>query len=342
MAYEVTIGIPVYNAAKYIYDTLLSALSQDYPSIEFLVLDDCGNDGSIDIVRKFQQEHSRGKDIRVVSNSTNLGIGKVRNRIIDEAKGKYLYFLDADDLMTPTAISLMVDVAEKNQAQLVMSSYEQIIEYGGIKEHKPCIYNSKVFTQPDALPSYSFHRYGALSANIWNVLMRMDVIRDNHLRFLDTNYWEDMAFKYDMVTYVDRAVLLPDVTYYYICRENSLSNFQERTSISKTEVGNNVATIDSLKRKWRVLMTKPYFADWLNIVLMTDFYIVCNILKNRNVIKPSFSNAELKAILYTPLSLSDTLCHADARGVLFWILGHIPSFLTIFIVKALYMLKRIL
>lgn len=340
MAYEVTIGIPVYKAEKYIYDTLLSALAQDYPSIEFLVLDDCGNDGSIDIVRKLQQEHPRGKDIRIVSNTTNQGIGKVRNRIIDEARGRYLYFLDADDIMKPTAISLMVAVAEREQAQLVMASYEQLVEYGSREERKSFTFSPKVFCQPDAFPSYAFHSYGALQANIWNVLMRLDMIRDNNLRFLDTNYWEDLAFKYDMATYVSRAVLLPDITYTYICRENSLSNFQERSSISKDEVNVNVATIDSLKQKWRMLISKPYFADWLFFVLMTDFYIVCNALKKRRLISPAFSNAELKKILSTPLSLLETFRYGDTRSLLFWIFGCLPSSIGIFLVRAICKVKR--
>ena len=55
--YEVTIGIPVYNAEKYIRQTMNSALSQSFDSIEFLICDDCGTDRSMDIVREYQQSH---------------------------------------------------------------------------------------------------------------------------------------------------------------------------------------------------------------------------------------------------------------------------------------------
>ena len=61
MGYEVTIGIPVYNVEKYIRLTMDSALAQTFESIEFLVLDDCGSDSSMDIVREYQQTHPRGK-----------------------------------------------------------------------------------------------------------------------------------------------------------------------------------------------------------------------------------------------------------------------------------------
>ena len=62
--YDVTIGIPVYNVEKYIRLTMDSALAQTFPNIEFLVLDDCGQDGSMNIVREYQKTHPRGKDIR--------------------------------------------------------------------------------------------------------------------------------------------------------------------------------------------------------------------------------------------------------------------------------------
>ena len=67
MSYEVTIGIPVYNVEKYIRLTMDSALSQTFGSIEFLILDDCGTDKSMDVVREYQQTHPRGKDIHIIS-----------------------------------------------------------------------------------------------------------------------------------------------------------------------------------------------------------------------------------------------------------------------------------
>ena len=66
MPYEVTIGIPVYNVEKYIRQTLESALAQTFPSIEFLICDDCGTDSSITIVEEYQLRHPRGKDIRIL------------------------------------------------------------------------------------------------------------------------------------------------------------------------------------------------------------------------------------------------------------------------------------
>ena len=99
MKYNVTIGIPVYNVEPYIARSLESALTQTYLSIEFLLVDDASSDLSVDIVRRFQMSHPRGADIRILSNPKNLGVSSSRNRIIDEAQGDYLYFMDADDIL---------------------------------------------------------------------------------------------------------------------------------------------------------------------------------------------------------------------------------------------------
>ena len=87
MPYEVTIGIPVYKAADYIEQTMESALIQSYPNIEFLIIDDYGGDESIRFIEHLQSEHPRGKDIRILYNDRNYGVGLTRNRIIDEAQG---------------------------------------------------------------------------------------------------------------------------------------------------------------------------------------------------------------------------------------------------------------
>ena len=64
---------------------------------------------------------------------------------------------------------------------------------------------------------------------------------------IDTDYWEDLVFTYRLVTHVTKVVLLPDITYSYYCRENSLSHYQQRATIGKDEVMRNVKAVDCLK-----------------------------------------------------------------------------------------------
>ena len=335
MTYEITIGIPIYNKEKYIALTLETALAQTYERIEFLVLDDCGSDGSMDIVREYQQKHPRGKDIRIVSQPHNMGIGEARNRIIEEARGKYLFFLDADDTITPDTIEVLVNVANEYDAQVVMASYEKIDSINDTITSNSYVLPFKVFQEENSLACYAFHKYGALQANIWNVLMDLSLIRESGIRFVNTDFWEDMVFKYEMVQHVTRAVLLPAVTYHYRCHENSLSNLQHGNGISQERIYRNVATIDVMKQRWKSVLEKPFFSNWLNFVMKTDYYIVRYVLKNRQRVKPSICNSDLQSFLYSPLSLYDTLRYGSLQSLFYKILYLLPSPISIGFIKIL-------
>lgn len=131
MPYEVTIGIPVFNVAKYIRATMDAVLAQTFESIEFLICDDCGTDGSIDIVRDYQQTHPRGRDIRILRQPENKGIGAARNRMVAEAQGRYFYSLDGDDTIVPETIALLYKAAQDHHADLVYGSYERVFVEDG-------------------------------------------------------------------------------------------------------------------------------------------------------------------------------------------------------------------
>lgn len=335
MSYEVTIGIPVYNVEKYIRLSLDSALAQTFESIEYLVLDDCGTDASMDIVREYQKTHPRGKDICIVRQPQNGGIGLARNRILDEARGRYLYFLDADDLIIPTTISLMVSKAREFRAEVVMASYERVELYQKEQMKIACEHPQRVFLKDNDFASYAFSEYGKLQANIWNVLMDLSFVRQTGLRFVNTNFWEDMAFKYELSTYVTRAVLLPDITYSYMCRENSLSQFQQRDTVTKEEVLRNAATMDTLKYRYQKLKGRSYFAKWLQFVLDTDYYIIAEAIRQRQKIRPEVSDAELRNILCSPLSVIQTLRFGTPHCWLYKLLTVLPPHISVWLIKCM-------
>lgn len=342
MDYDVTIAIPVYNAEKYLSETMLSALAQDYASVEYLILDDCGTDGSMDIIRQLQCNHDRGKDIRIVRQPKNMGIGAARNRILDEAHGEFLYFLDADDVIEKETVSLLMAAARQHAAQWVRASHVQLDIKGSSVSQKRYVNQKLVFSDNESFATYYFTNIGHLATTAWNVLMSLELIRESGIRFLETNYWEDLAFTYKMVTYVDRAVFLPEVTYSYYCRENTLANYQYRQTISKKEVLRNAATIDAIKSDWRGLLQRSYFPAWLNSVLMTDFSVVTNVIRKRNNTQPYISDSELRDMLHSPLSFWQTIRYGGLRQLMLWIIGKIPPSLCVAMVKNLTSAKTVL
>ena len=344
MQYEVTIGIPVYNSEKYLKETLESALSQTFPSIEYLIMDDCSTDTSMAIVQAYQQTHPRGEHIRIIHQPRNMGIGIARNRIIDEAQGQYLYFLDADDIITPDAISLLHENAIQNNAEMVYASHERIEEFDG--NHNTTVFQhaKRNFTQENEFANYAYEEYGRLPAPVWNILFRMEVFRKNQLRFADTNFWEDFTFHMDLPSYVTRVSMLPNITYKYICRSGSLSNFQKRTHIDKQEIEKTIAAVEHVKANSYRIADKPYFPLRMCKVMLTCFFMVCHIIQKQEYIEPKFTNSELHSLLKSPVPLSKTLSFRKcwSKNLLLCLLGILPSSVSLLLVKLIGGMKGLL
>lgn len=344
MAYEVTIGIPVYNVEKYIRLTMDSALAQTFDSIEFLVLDDCGTDSSMDIVREYQRTHPRGMDIRIVRQPQNGGLGRARNRIIEEASGRYLYHLDADDAIAPDTIALLYAEAVKYDADMVYGSYQRIEQFDGeVKKENHC-YQRQVFLQENEFADRVYSDYGFLQANTWNFLIKTDIYLKNNIRHKAVNYWEDFSTTIDLPTYVTRVVLLPDITYFYYCRYGSLSNFSKRDHIAKDEILGTIGAMGQVKQGWRRVKDKPYFPKWFYKVMMTHFYMACSILKQWKSIEPSFTKGEVRDVMRSPLTFNDLLCLKGWRGknLSLYLIGALPAFVSVALVRLLGKSKGLL
>ena len=94
---KISILIPAYNSEKTIRESLASALIQDYPIKEILICDDASTDKTVDVVKAYAKVNS---EIRLIVNEKNLGIGRNLQKLMEDAHGKYVLYLCADDLLT--------------------------------------------------------------------------------------------------------------------------------------------------------------------------------------------------------------------------------------------------
>ena len=341
MKYDVTIGIPVYNAEAYIYRSLESVLSQTYSSIEFLIIDDGCSDASMDIIRYFQAQHPRGKDIRIISHEHNEGVSAARNRIIDEAIGEYLYFMDADDVIADDTIDLLMRNIREFNAEVAFGSYEKIWE-----EEKREVYQhpSLQLIGEDQLAIFAYRKYAGIQASACNFLVKTSLLQTNKLRFIHVNYWEDLVFTFDLVTLVSQAVLLSDITYTYNCHDHSLSHYQQRDYISKNEILNNVRAIDHLKETSSILYNKVYYPNRCYNIVMTDFYIACNILKRRKDIIPAMTDDEIKTMMKHPASFCQicTFRQSRLKNLALYFLSRLPAFLCVAVIRMVGKMKKLI
>ena len=119
---KVTLSMPVYNVARFVEKSLLSALNQTYKNIEFLIIDDKSTDESMNIVRQVINSHPRKSEVRVIDHIVNKGLGDTRNTSIKEATGDYIYFMDSDDVITPDCIERLVAYMNETPVDFIASS----------------------------------------------------------------------------------------------------------------------------------------------------------------------------------------------------------------------------
>ena len=124
MSIIVSIITPCYNAGAYISDTIESVLSQTYTYWEMIIVDDCSNDNSAQIIKKYSEKDERIKYLKTERPSGSPTIP--RNIAILNSIGKYVAFLDSDDVWLPNKLEEQVAFAEKNNYQFVYSNYEKM------------------------------------------------------------------------------------------------------------------------------------------------------------------------------------------------------------------------
>lgn len=123
----VSIITPLYNSELYISRTIQSVLHQDYLHWELIIIDDCSVDKGLEIVRKIAEDEPR---IRILTNEKNLGPALTRNKGIEEAKGKYIAFLDSDDQWHENKLLIQVQFMEESEIDFSFTYYNQINEEG--------------------------------------------------------------------------------------------------------------------------------------------------------------------------------------------------------------------
>ncbi|MFS4492767.1 glycosyltransferase family 2 protein [Maribacter sp. 2308TA10-17] len=123
----VSIITPVFNSQKYISDTLESVVSQTYSNWEHILVDDCSSDASESIIKSYLAKDPRIKYHRLERNS---GAGIARNKAISLAKGRYIAFLDSDDLWHPEKLEKQLSFMEKNGYHFTFTDYDVIDEKG--------------------------------------------------------------------------------------------------------------------------------------------------------------------------------------------------------------------
>lgn len=121
----VSIITPAFNSESFIAETINSVISQTYQNWEMIIVDDCSTDNTKNIIRSFQEKDDR---IRLIENETNKGSAYSRNLALRNATGRWIAFLDSDDLWLPEKLEKQIEFMTKNNYRFSYTKYSEIDE----------------------------------------------------------------------------------------------------------------------------------------------------------------------------------------------------------------------
>ena len=119
----VSIIMPSWNTERFIADSIKSVIAQTYTNWELLIVDDCSDDNSEEVILSFEDTR-----IRYIKNEKNMGAALTRNHGLSEAKGEWIAFLDSDDIWTPDKLQHQIDFMVSNGYSFSYTDYEKIDE----------------------------------------------------------------------------------------------------------------------------------------------------------------------------------------------------------------------
>lgn len=214
---DISVIIPVYNVENYILECIQSVAAQDYDGcVECLIIDDCGQDSSMQIAQSFIDQSDSKISFRIIHHTNNRGLSASRNTGLLEARGNYVFFLDSDDIIPPYCLSrLMAEAGKYPQAQMIMGNVEKTGNEKGILTIAP-----EGLHEGDAMDmSCQFLIY----TMAWNKLLSRNFIIDNELFFVEGLLHEDILWYIQVAYFLNCYSVVSDCTYYYRIRNNSIT-----------------------------------------------------------------------------------------------------------------------
>ena len=218
---EISIIIPVYNAELFLKESLESVINQNFKNMEIICVDDGSTDKSLSILKKYSNKY----DFIKVFSKQNEGSGKARNFAMDKASGKYIAFLDSDDIfLCKNALCDMYEVAFKNNADMVSANLKGITLNGEIVENNILnTYDKKeVITANDYGIPWEFYK------NIY----KKSFLDENNIIFPDLLRGQDPVFLSKVLSNIDKIYTVAvDLYGYRYPKRRSLykiNNYQKR------------------------------------------------------------------------------------------------------------------
>lgn len=217
---KVSIIMPAYNCEKTIKKTIDSVLNQDFIDFELIIV----NDGSVDKTKDICNE-IHDKRVKVI-HQKNQGPSAARNNGLRIAAGKYIMFIDSDDIYFPNSVSTLYNAIELYNTDIVTASYKSFDDHEDYKSIK-----IKTVSKENKTEKYIYilQNKGLLNSN-WNKIYKKSIISNNHIEFdKEKEIGEDIRFNFEYFRYAKSFSIISNVIYNYYINNSGLSKKNEET-----------------------------------------------------------------------------------------------------------------
>ncbi len=219
---KISIIVPIYNVEQYCHECFESLLAQTLEGIEVLLVNDGSKDSSGEIAQKYAQKYP---SIFRYFEKPNGGLSDARNYAIPLAKGEYIAFVDSDDYIHKDMYSLLWQVAEKTNVEIIECELEKFWEN-----------KTKWIKLPD---KYSDLKDYMLRSRVcvWNKLYKRTWLKKLQILFPKGLLYEDICFFYKIMPYIKQfPVTVHEPLYYYRQREGSILNASNKRILEIHEI----------------------------------------------------------------------------------------------------------
>ena len=271
--YSISVAIPMYNTEEYIGECLDSLLAQTFQDFEVIVVDDCSTDNSVKIVEEYAPKF-KGR-LKLAKTETNSGGGGniPRNIGLLLARGNYVYFMDADDIILGTALEILYKAAILYDAEVVYTSYwyrlnapnDVYLCKDGASRKLPGIQTEFTIDDPNTnLSRLLFEPGEGNNQGAWTKLVKRDLLIKNKIFFPNITNSGDFVWVIHLYCHARRFLRIATPIYFYrICSNTSLNRkvrpLQEQCSYWFSAFVKFAKALNELEEKNKVLAENPLY-----------------------------------------------------------------------------------
>lgn len=269
---KVSIIIPMYNVAHYLENCVNSVIEQnlDSNSFEVIMVNDESPDNSLEVAKNLAELYNF---VTIISQK-NKGLGGARNTGVKNAKGQYIFFLDADDWLLPNSLRKLINISDKYELDILEFGANLVNENSEVTSSMSTSSNSNIY---NGIEYYNTIKYAGSACN---KLYSNVFLKTNKLFFLEKIYGEDFEFNTRALFFTKRILAIKDVSVAFLQSSNSITRNNDKSKKDKY-LNDYIHILSSIKefrdsqlKKEQKDSINSFFNERLTMVNINAFYLM--------------------------------------------------------------------